>query len=117
MAERLGPDSKQAATLRAPLLASSGSSGPSVFAKSSELCLARFILHPRRLMLAVNPFHVSDSTLSLSFSAKPEWAVPLPASAPIQDQLATVLTNPKTHPRKNLLARAASSTPFCFLRK
>ncbi|WAQ92200.1 hypothetical protein PtA15_16A106, partial [Puccinia triticina] len=71
MAERLGPDSKRAATLRAPLLASSDSSGPSVFAKSSELCLARFILHPRRLMLAVNPFHVSGSTLSLSFSAKP----------------------------------------------
>ncbi|WAR55896.1 hypothetical protein PtB15_6B640 [Puccinia triticina] len=45
MAERPGPDSKRAATLRAPLLASSGSSGPSVFAKSSELCLARFILH------------------------------------------------------------------------
>ncbi|OAV99912.1 hypothetical protein PTTG_07993 [Puccinia triticina 1-1 BBBD Race 1] len=76
MAERLGPDSKRAATLRAPLLASSGSSGPSVFAKSSELCLARFILHPRRLMLAVNPFHVSDSTLSLSFSAKPLKWVP-----------------------------------------
>ncbi|WAQ88244.1 hypothetical protein PtA15_9A371, partial [Puccinia triticina] len=55
MAKRLGPDSRRAATLRAPLLASSGSSGPS----------------PTRLMLAVNPFHVSDSTLSLSFSAKP----------------------------------------------
>ncbi|OAV87362.1 hypothetical protein PTTG_29459 [Puccinia triticina 1-1 BBBD Race 1] len=35
MAKRLGPDSRRAATLRAPLLASSGSSGPSVFAKSN----------------------------------------------------------------------------------